>query len=237
MSSFKIKEAMESNDSGNYPYFLTGNVMMYIGSGIPSGWLLCNGAEYSKTGEYSQLFDRIGTAYGETNGSGGSGTTHFKVPDFINRYLFSGSNSVNSSPSAYGGSAYHTHNTSSNVSSGNSTESHYHDSSMTGDGGVYFTHGHYGGSYIGVNGSGSTADANKTGSGGGGVGPGSGHAHDGTGSGGSSEPGNYHGHNMASLGLNEASVSHAHTATLDAKLSEPGSSLPNSYGVKFLIKV
>ena len=45
-------------------------------SGLPTGWLLCNGASYNLTGSYSVLFSVIGTTYGS---SGGPGT--FQVPN------------------------------------------------------------------------------------------------------------------------------------------------------------
>lgn len=46
---------------------------------VPSGFLLCDGAEYSRT-EYSELFDAIGTVYGE-----GDGSTTFNVPNLSTR--------------------------------------------------------------------------------------------------------------------------------------------------------
>ena len=47
----------------------------------PDGWHVCNGGEYSIT-SYSELYAVIGTTWGElTDGSGGSGDTHFRVPD------------------------------------------------------------------------------------------------------------------------------------------------------------
>ncbi len=59
----------------------TGTVLPFAGSSAPAGWLLCAGGEYLKTGTYAPLFAVIGVAYGETNGSGGVGTTHFRVPN------------------------------------------------------------------------------------------------------------------------------------------------------------
>ncbi len=59
----------------------TGTVLPFAGSSAPAGWLLCAGGEYLKTGTYAPLFAVIGVTYGETNGSGGAGTTHFRVPD------------------------------------------------------------------------------------------------------------------------------------------------------------
>jgi len=59
----------------------TGAIMPFAMNTAPSGWLAANGNEYSKTGTYAALFAVIGITYGETNGAGGTGTTHFRVPD------------------------------------------------------------------------------------------------------------------------------------------------------------
>ena len=59
-----------------------GAVMPFAMNSAPTGWLAANGAEYSKSNStYLALFTAIGTVYGETDGSGGVGTTHFRVPD------------------------------------------------------------------------------------------------------------------------------------------------------------
>jgi len=63
----------------------SGVILPYGGHTAPDGWLACNGGEYSKT-QYASLFAAIGVAYGETNGSGSAGTTHFRVPDFRGRF-------------------------------------------------------------------------------------------------------------------------------------------------------
>lgn len=57
-----------------------GAVMPFANNAVPTGWLAANGAELSKT-TYATLFATIGTTYGETNGAGGAGTTHFRAPD------------------------------------------------------------------------------------------------------------------------------------------------------------
>lgn len=57
-----------------------GSVMAYAGASAPTGYVFCDGGEYSKT-TFAALFAAIGITYGETNGSGGVGTTHFRVPD------------------------------------------------------------------------------------------------------------------------------------------------------------
>jgi hypothetical protein len=64
--------------SGGIP---AGAVMPFAMNSAPSGWLAADGTEYSKTGTYAALFAAIGTTHGETNGNGGAGTSHFRVPD------------------------------------------------------------------------------------------------------------------------------------------------------------
>ena len=65
----------------------TGAIMPFAMSTVPTGWLAANGNEYSKTGTYAVLFAVIGATYGETNGSGGTGTTHFRVPDLCGYFV------------------------------------------------------------------------------------------------------------------------------------------------------
>ena len=57
-----------------------GAIMMYGGSGAPSGWLLCDGSAVSRT-TYADLFAVVSTAYGP-----GDGSTSFNLPDFGDRY-------------------------------------------------------------------------------------------------------------------------------------------------------
>lgn len=62
----------------------TGAVQMFAGSSAPTGWLLCDGTEYLKSAypSLNTVLSMGGTyPYGQTNGSGGAGTTHFRVPD------------------------------------------------------------------------------------------------------------------------------------------------------------
>lgn len=68
----------------------TGAIMPFAMNSAPSGWLAANGDEYAKTGIYAALFAVIGTIYGETNGAGGTGATHFRVPD-LRGYFVRGS--------------------------------------------------------------------------------------------------------------------------------------------------
>lgn len=66
---------------------------------VNGGWLVCNGAEVSIS-KYTRLFNKIGTKYG------GNGTTTFKVPDLIGRYVKGAATSGASGDAQVGG---HTH--------------------------------------------------------------------------------------------------------------------------------
>lgn len=66
----RVSQLERNGDSGTSP---PGMVRLWGSSSIPSGWLLCNGASYSRTA-YAGLFAVIGTTYGSTTSS------TFKVP-------------------------------------------------------------------------------------------------------------------------------------------------------------
>lgn len=57
----------------------TGMISPFAGSTAPDNWLLCDGANVSRT-DYSRLFDLIGTTYGS-----GDGSTTFTLPDLRSR--------------------------------------------------------------------------------------------------------------------------------------------------------
>lgn len=58
-----------------------GTIIHYAGRTVPSGWLICNGANVSRT-DYAALFAAIGTIYGAGNGS-----TTFGLPNMDGRFL------------------------------------------------------------------------------------------------------------------------------------------------------
>jgi microcystin-dependent protein len=58
--------------------FPVGAIMLRAVNGATAGWLMCDGAEYSRTA-YAPLFAAIGTTFGA-----GNGTTTFNVPDLRN---------------------------------------------------------------------------------------------------------------------------------------------------------
>jgi microcystin-dependent protein len=64
---------VDSSDLG-----LTGEIRMWAGSGNspPSSWLICDGQAVSRT-TYADLFNVVGTVYGN-----GDGSTTFNLPDF-----------------------------------------------------------------------------------------------------------------------------------------------------------
>jgi microcystin-dependent protein len=81
----------------------TGAVMPFAMNSAPTGWLAANGTEYAKTGTYATLFAAIGVTYGETNGAGGAGTTHFRVPDLRGYFVRgAGTNSDGTASDTFG---------------------------------------------------------------------------------------------------------------------------------------
>lgn len=59
-----------------------GSIMPFGGAAnkVPAGWLLCDGSSVSKTGIYQNLFNAIGTAWGDDGGN-------FKLPDLRGMFL------------------------------------------------------------------------------------------------------------------------------------------------------
>lgn len=90
------------DSSVTFPSFV-GMIASFAMSSAPSGWLVCNGAEYA-IADYGDLHTAIGTTWGAlTNGSGGAGSTHFVVPDLQGAFLRgSGTGTINSRNKAGG---------------------------------------------------------------------------------------------------------------------------------------
>ena len=70
-----------------------GTVIAFAGNSAPDGYLICNGAELSRT-TYAKLFEVIGIRYGE-----GDGSTTFNLPNLTNKFIM-GSTTVGTSKSA-----------------------------------------------------------------------------------------------------------------------------------------
>jgi microcystin-dependent protein len=63
----------------------TGVISQFAGSTAPTGYLLCLGQELAIS-SFGDLYDVVQTNYGTlTNGSGGAGTTHFRLPNLQGR--------------------------------------------------------------------------------------------------------------------------------------------------------
>lgn len=64
---------------------IIGSIAMFAGTVAPSGWLLCDGSAVSRS-TYPGLFKKIGTTYGQ-----GDGSTTFNLPDLSGRVLIGAS--------------------------------------------------------------------------------------------------------------------------------------------------
>lgn len=63
----------------------SGMILQFAGSTIPLGWLACDGSQVA-IASYPNLYKAIKTNYGTlTDGSGNTGTTHFRLPDLRGR--------------------------------------------------------------------------------------------------------------------------------------------------------
>lgn len=71
----------------------TGAIMPYAGATAPTGYLFCDGSEYSETGTYSNLFSVIQSTYN----TGGETASHFRVPDLRGRVI-AGQDDMGGSP-------------------------------------------------------------------------------------------------------------------------------------------
>lgn len=100
-----------------------GAVMPFAMPTAPAGWVPADNRELAKTGAYAALFAAIGSLYGETNGSGGAGTSHFRVPDLRGYFVRgSGTNADGTAAGAFG------------AKQADAFKSHTHTNSITGGG-------------------------------------------------------------------------------------------------------
>lgn len=76
----KIEDAAGQAGSG----IPAGNIGWFAGTTPPDGWMVCNGAEVSRT-SYAALFAVLGTTYGE-----GDGEATFALPDLRDRVAWGG---------------------------------------------------------------------------------------------------------------------------------------------------
>ena len=71
-----------ASDGGDFlgPISTVGVICYYPTEDIPYGWLMCNGAAYSKTGDYARLGTKLGNKYNLV----GDPNTVFRVPNLMN---------------------------------------------------------------------------------------------------------------------------------------------------------
>lgn len=100
-----------------------GIVIPFAGSVAPDGWLLCDGSAVSRD-TYSDLFDAIGTIYGD-----GDGSTTFNLPDLSGRVVIGVSNSH--ALGSTGGEASHTLTESELPAHSHVVPAHGHDNNIT----------------------------------------------------------------------------------------------------------
>jgi len=98
-----------------------GMVMLWTTGSAPTGWLLCDGSEVSRT-TYSDLFAVIGTTYGA-----GDGSTTFNLPDFSDSALFGVDGTADFLDlTTSGGSSTHSHSVGSHTLTTSEMPSHDH---------------------------------------------------------------------------------------------------------------
>jgi microcystin-dependent protein len=105
--------------------------MLWHNDSPPDGWFLCDGGEISiadRTDLYNLItLDGSVFPYGtNTNGSGGAGSTHFRLPDMTDRFALNAAVSTNSA-SNVANAENHSHNFSLSTQSANSSnQGHQH---------------------------------------------------------------------------------------------------------------
>lgn len=117
-----------------------GSIIAYGGTGTPSGFLVCQGANVSRT-TYADLFSAVGTTWGS-----GDGSTTFGTPDFRRRVLMGkGGTSVSGPGTSVGNTGgsettnlQHSHSFSDTATT--STKSN--DGSISGPAGIGLTSSH-----------------------------------------------------------------------------------------------
>ena len=129
---------LQTDGSGNLSFQIvagvpTGSVFCLAVNTVPTGYVKCNGASYSRTGTYAALFAVIGTAYGAVDGNS------FNVPDLRGEFVrgFDDSRGVDSGrnvgTSQGAQNQQHNHTASSNASVSDS--GHFHHSFKLGNAG------------------------------------------------------------------------------------------------------
>jgi microcystin-dependent protein len=83
MGTYQSKYTGQEIDNGINP---VGNIISFMGTIAPSGYLVCDGAEVN-IADYPNLATHFETQFGSKNYFGGDGATTFAVPDLRNEFL------------------------------------------------------------------------------------------------------------------------------------------------------
>jgi microcystin-dependent protein len=76
------QQTVNTGIAGSVP---AGVISQFAGATAPNGYLLCTGQQVAIS-DHSELYEVLGTTYGAlTNGSGGAGSTHFRIPNLQGR--------------------------------------------------------------------------------------------------------------------------------------------------------
>ena len=109
-----------------------GAVMPFAMPTAPAGWVPADNRELAKTGAYAALFAAIGSLYGETNGSGGAGTSHFRVPDLRGYFVRgSGTNADGTAAGTFGQKQADDFESHTHTGSSGSAGAHTHSFTLT----------------------------------------------------------------------------------------------------------
>jgi len=77
--NYKVGDGLHAFDQLPYGYltvpYATASVILFAGTTVPSGWLVCDGSAVSRS-TYANLFNAIGMQYGA-----GDGSTTFNLPN------------------------------------------------------------------------------------------------------------------------------------------------------------
>lgn len=157
MSAWALREHNEDGTHNLRPsgfdFVPIGSMLMWPTASAPSGWLICDGSQVSRT-TYVALFTLLGTVYGV-----GDSSTTFNLPDFRQRFpLGKAAAGTGSVLGSTGGTIDHTHtgpshtHTSGAISGATGSTAPGTDSqgshSHTGSTGSESAHTHGAGSYI-----------------------------------------------------------------------------------------
>lgn len=131
--------AVDGSQLINLPYeadtIPTGTVLPYVGTTAPTGFMLCEGAEVSRT-TYASLYTLIGDTYGN-----GDGSTTFNIPDYRGEFLRGNDNGrgIDSGRTlgSYQSDSYASHSHSGSSLTTSTSGAHVHDLTMLNSGGGY----------------------------------------------------------------------------------------------------